>query len=194
MSLKWCFSCKENRYRNVFISIFSAQSFLSSTWTLCLIFPSSGSSHSHPLSLTSKASYFPSRALPMVAHSSFSLKLKVFPSSGSFDVKALLLQLPFRRLTCSLSFLSLPPNACCSPGRVRGVGGLRVVDASVMPVVVSGNPMAAIIMIAEKAADLIKEEWSAGATNAQYSPSDTPSQPHPATLSPPSSGYRSIIS
>lgn len=43
--------------------------------------------------------------------------------------------------------------------RVRGIKNLRIIDAGVMPTIVSGNTNAATIMIGEKGADLIKEDW-----------------------------------
>ncbi|XP_063388680.1 glucose dehydrogenase [FAD, quinone] isoform X1 [Cydia fagiglandana] len=43
--------------------------------------------------------------------------------------------------------------------RVYGVKGLRVIDGSIMPVMVSGNTNAPIIMIGEKGSDMIKAFW-----------------------------------
>jgi choline dehydrogenase len=42
--------------------------------------------------------------------------------------------------------------------RVRGLAGLRLIDASVMPSVVSGNTNAAVIALAEKGADLVRAD------------------------------------
>lgn len=50
--------------------------------------------------------------------------------------------------------------------RVRGTSGLRVADASVMPTVTSANPHTTVVMIAERAAEFIKQDLSARHTEA----------------------------
>ncbi len=62
---------------------------------------------------------------------------------------------------------ALHPSCTCAMGnqpmsvvnpatmRVHGINGLRVVDASVMPYVTNGNIYAPVMMLAEKAADII---------------------------------------
>lgn len=61
--------------------------------------------------------------------------------------------------SCKMAPASDPLGVVDHRLRVRGITGLRVVDASIMPVVTSGNTNAPVIMIAERAADFIKEDW-----------------------------------
>lgn len=57
---------------------------------------------------------------------------------------------------------STDPEAVVDPAlRVYGIQNLRVIDASIMPTICSGNTNAPVIMIAEKGSDLIKNDWLA---------------------------------
>ena len=85
---------------------------------------------------------------------------EVFPRSGLPDDEAV------RDLIRTLSISLYHPVGTCKMGndplavvdpqlRVRGVEGLRVIDASVMPLIPGGNTNAPTIMIAEKGADMV---------------------------------------
>uniref|UniRef100_A0A1Y9H2C5 Glucose-methanol-choline oxidoreductase N-terminal domain-containing protein n=1 Tax=Anopheles dirus TaxID=7168 RepID=A0A1Y9H2C5_9DIPT len=62
--------------------------------------------------------------------------------------------------TAKMGPASDPEAVVDSKLRVRGVRGLRVIDASIMPLVISGNTNAPTIMIGEMASDFIKQEYA----------------------------------
>ncbi|SUB72705.1 Choline dehydrogenase [Pluralibacter gergoviae] len=59
-------------------------------------------------------------------------------------------------------------------GRVHGMEGLRVVDASIMPVIITGNLNATTIMIGEKIADAIRGQRLPRSTAEYYVAGDAP--------------------
>jgi choline dehydrogenase len=59
-------------------------------------------------------------------------------------------------LSCSCRMGSDENAVTDAAGRVHGLDNLRVVDASIMPEIISGNPNAVVIMIAEKVADIVR--------------------------------------
>jgi choline dehydrogenase-like flavoprotein len=61
--------------------------------------------------------------------------------------------------TCRMGKVEDKRSVVDSKLRVNGVRNLRVIDASIMPVIVNANTNAPTIMIAEKGADAIREYW-----------------------------------
>ena len=70
--------------------------------------------------------------------------------------------------TCAMGPESDPMAVVDSQGRVHGVEGLRVVDASIMPSIVSGNLNMPTIMLAEKLADVIRNRTRLRPEDAGY--------------------------
>ena len=99
----------------------------------------------------------------IMAHASIApeLKLELHPGQDFFDPGAMRRELPNRVATVyhpvGTCRMGSDERAVVDPQlRVRGIEGLRVADASIMPTVTGGNTNAPSIMIGEKAADLIR--------------------------------------
>ena len=95
---------------------------------------------------------------PLARHSSG----RFLPAAGADDDAALRAHVRARAETIyhptSTAAMGAAPTSVCDPQlRVRGIDGLRIADASVLPDVPRGNTNAPVIMVAERAADLLRE-------------------------------------
>lgn len=75
--------------------------------------------------------------------------------------------------TCRMGRDDDPAAVVDSRLRVRGVSGLRVIDASVMPTITSGNTNSPTLMIAERASELIRAERRRAAPTSRETPVET---------------------
>ncbi len=86
--------------------------------------------------------------------------------------------------TCKMGDASDPMAVVDNQGRVHGLTGLRVIDASIMPRIITGNLNAATIMIAEKLADVIRGHAPLPRSAAPYYKASVTSGGAPPTGSP----------
>jgi len=61
--------------------------------------------------------------------------------------------------SCRMGSADDPRSVVDPELRIRGVPNLRVADASIFPLLTNANPVAAIVAVAEKAADMIYTHW-----------------------------------
>ncbi|KAG5894009.1 hypothetical protein JTB14_031009 [Gonioctena quinquepunctata] len=83
--------------------------------------------------------------------------------------------------SCKMGPASDPKAVVDNKLSVHGIDGIRITDASAMPIIVSGNTHATIVMMAERAVDFIKEKWRTGQGNHSFhwSPHDGHHHHHP---------------
>jgi choline dehydrogenase len=86
-------------------------------------------------------------------------RLPGIKADSDADLEAYIRQFafPMYHVSCTCRMGNDPASVVDPELRVRGVSGLWVVDASVMPTLPAGNINASAIMIGEKGADLIKQ-------------------------------------
>ncbi|MFO1312762.1 MAG: GMC family oxidoreductase N-terminal domain-containing protein [Burkholderiales bacterium] len=87
--------------------------------------------------------------------------------------------------TCRMGARGVPGAVVDGRLRVHGIDGLRVADASIMPVITSGNTNAPTLMIAERAADMMREDRARrqrGGASTTAGPSETSSTRAPSSV------------